>query len=385
MNQMIGPKLGRVREMGARISLVSNFVLDRRSHSGDQVPSLDGLRGLAVLMVVFGHMSRSGVHLHPRLDLVGLGTPGVYLFFVLSSFLLTRQLLAKDKKELISARSWATYLLRRALRIYPLFITGLLLALLFPFIRQALIGPREVAFWQHLLVLEGQKIFWAIPVEVKFYLVLPFLVLVFAFLLGRRPLWALVVTLSMVIANDYLYPPAEQLYRSIALRSYLSIFLWGYLAAILHSTFIDGRPSPTVRVLLDLSAVALFAGVVMATPSAIPSLSGWVRPALGEAGYGLVWALALLAYLKSDGLVSWVLARPVIRLVGVVSFSIYMWNLVIIEWVRRAFWEVGGPAKVTIMLAGIAVLSSVSYMAIERPLIRFGARASRHRIFDISK
>ena len=123
----------------------------------------------------------------------------------------------------------------------------------------------------------------------------------------------------------------------------------------------------------------------MATPSAIPSLSGWVRPALGEAGYGLVWALALLAYLKSDGLVSWVLARPVIRLVGVVSFSIYMWNLVIIEWVRRAFWAVGGPAKVTIMLAGIAVLSSVSYMAIERPLIRFGARASRHRIFDISK
>ena len=128
MNQMIGPKLGRVREMGARISLVSNFVLDRRSHSGDQVPSLDGLRGLAVLMEVFGHMSRSGVHLHPRRDLGGLGTPGVYLFFVLSSFLLTRQLLAKDKRELISARSWATYLLRRALRIYPLFITGLLLA-----------------------------------------------------------------------------------------------------------------------------------------------------------------------------------------------------------------------------------------------------------------
>ena len=53
--------------------------------------ALDGLRGLAVLVVLASHFSSAG--LFPRPALHGVGKSGVYLFFVLSAFLLVRNLL----------------------------------------------------------------------------------------------------------------------------------------------------------------------------------------------------------------------------------------------------------------------------------------------------
>ena len=59
-------------------------------------PALDGLRGVAVLLVLLAHSSNVGLRLHPALDLSGCGRMGVFLFFVLSAYLLTGQLLATD-------------------------------------------------------------------------------------------------------------------------------------------------------------------------------------------------------------------------------------------------------------------------------------------------
>jgi len=74
--------------------------------------ALDGMRGVAALLVVASHLSHVRMHLMPGLDLAGIGKPGVYLFFVLSAFLLPRQLLSRTPAELavmrLSARGLAT-------------------------------------------------------------------------------------------------------------------------------------------------------------------------------------------------------------------------------------------------------------------------------------
>ena len=49
----------------------------------DHFKALDGLRGLAVLLVVLSHASLHNVYLFPGLDFSGMGKPGVFLFFVL--------------------------------------------------------------------------------------------------------------------------------------------------------------------------------------------------------------------------------------------------------------------------------------------------------------
>ncbi|MEG3765206.1 acyltransferase family protein [Alteromonas sp. 14N.309.X.WAT.G.H12] len=62
-----------------------------------QMDSLDGLRGLAALIVVASHASNAGMYFLPFLRFEGMGKSGVYLFFLLSSFLLTIPLLEKGK------------------------------------------------------------------------------------------------------------------------------------------------------------------------------------------------------------------------------------------------------------------------------------------------
>lgn len=85
---------------------------------------LDGLRGLAVLIVIGSHLSNAGWLPFPNLS--GIGKSGVYLFFVLSAYLLTRAILGRSARELASARYWANYALRRILRIWPLYLVILL-------------------------------------------------------------------------------------------------------------------------------------------------------------------------------------------------------------------------------------------------------------------
>jgi len=94
-----------------------------------QMDSLDGLRGCAALIVVCSHTSNSGMFFLPFLDLRGIGKSGVFLFFLLSSFLLTLPLLRKGK-EVLSFSVMSHYWQRRFFRIYPLYTIYLLMGVI---------------------------------------------------------------------------------------------------------------------------------------------------------------------------------------------------------------------------------------------------------------
>ena len=82
------------------------------------VPALDGARGLAILLVLLDHASDAHLYLFAGADLNRAGKYGVYLFFVLSSFLLTLPFCAGRAPT--DLRSWLNYGMRRFLRIFPL-------------------------------------------------------------------------------------------------------------------------------------------------------------------------------------------------------------------------------------------------------------------------
>ena len=175
-----------------------------------RIPALDGLRGIAVLLVVLSHMSISGMRPHPTIHFGGAGKYGVYLFFVISSFLLSVQYFHSPARPTAAPRYWAAYLIRRVCRVYPLYTFGLIAGWAVPFLGLALYGPREATVLRHLLLLDGHKIFWAIPVEMKFYLVLPFLLFLYDAVLKRRVGRALALVALMTIAKEY-WRPAYQL------------------------------------------------------------------------------------------------------------------------------------------------------------------------------
>src|ERR1700678_30636 len=86
------------------------------------LPQLDGLRGIAILIVVLGHVTVFGFglgisHLGP------IPPAGVDLFFVLSGFLITRILLDARRQP----HYFRNFYIRRALRIWPLYFAALLI------------------------------------------------------------------------------------------------------------------------------------------------------------------------------------------------------------------------------------------------------------------
>jgi len=146
-------------------------------------PSLDGLRGIAILLVI-------GCHNYNFLPLFNFGWIGVDLFFVLSGFLITDILLrTRNDKGFIQ-----NFYLRRALRIFPLFYLSILLYfLLAPLVAQfhaqfEYYSEHKEMVWLHLL--NWLYIFherpdhtllfnhnWSLSLEEQFYLVWPFLIL----------------------------------------------------------------------------------------------------------------------------------------------------------------------------------------------------------------
>ncbi|MBP9865163.1 MAG: acyltransferase [Candidatus Omnitrophica bacterium] len=167
-------------------------------HPGTRhIPSFDGLRGLAILLVLFLHFTI----LEPQtaleaglVHLASLGTHGVDLFFVLSGFLVTRILLAAKGKAYFFRNFYA----RRALRIFPLYYTLIFLSFavlpaflkMFPGMQEKFsaldANPGEWAWYvffasNFLTVLEQRfthdilGVAWSLAIEEHFYLIWPWI------------------------------------------------------------------------------------------------------------------------------------------------------------------------------------------------------------------
>lgn len=176
-------------------------------------PALDGLRGLAILMVVFFHATPSA----PGTTLLGtvvksaaeVGAMGVDLFFVLSGFLITGILLEAKG----SPRYFRTFYARRSLRIFPLyygvlFVSLVLVPLIWPMTSADArrIHQDQGWLWFYASNIKGSLStldrpfsagwyqfdhFWSLAVEEQFYLVWPVLIL----LMGRRTMMGICVAL----------------------------------------------------------------------------------------------------------------------------------------------------------------------------------------------
>jgi len=160
------------------------------------IPALDGLRGIAILLVIPHNadiFSNSAAWLWPIALIAHAGWIGVQLFFVLSGFLITRNLLDTRGDE----HYLRYFYLRRVLRIFPLYFLTLFVGLvLLP--QVITLSPEALASHQNQIWLwtflsnwaqpygadvSGFSHFWSLAVEEQFYLVWPFVVMLVA---GRR-------------------------------------------------------------------------------------------------------------------------------------------------------------------------------------------------------
>lgn len=321
---------------------------------------LHGLRGMAVLFVLVSHFSNSGLYLLP-VNLGGLGKVGVWLFFSLSAYLLTRQLvleLMRSAQRLVSIRD---YLIKRFFRIYPLYVLLLLVNLA---------GDIDLAgLLRHLLLQEGRGELWAIPVEFKYYMVMPLIAWVAA-CSGPAVSQLLVVLLLAVAVFFSLAQPQLIFSNDLALVHKIAPFLIGSLLAL--RTLGSGSGSAHKRAGLAVSIMAILAfvplawGFRLAAKELISQVwSPWLSLAMGV-------CVAVLIYCSLN--VSWlerVCKNRALVYFGEISFSLYLLHmLVIYVMLKLPFMSLA--VKPWLTLLACVCVAHVSHKWVELPGMQVG-------------
>ena len=250
---------------------------------------LHGVRGLAVLIVIASHTKLAGLD--------GQGGLGVWLFFVLSGFLLAQTFL--DRPHLATSPSGLLrFYLRRLLRLLPAYMVCVVV-LFAPF------APSPWAFLEgNLLPIDGFAHLWSVKQELMLYCLLP-VVMLPAPLAKRRPMLFAGLVLAAGLAVDrFVTPDRFSVYgNSERMAFYAFPFFCGISAAsFCRSGFFAGlADSRGGRWAADIVSMLFFAGLFLSATSYRLALASWLGiPATPDAW---VWSHLVPASLAATSVV----------------------------------------------------------------------------------
>lgn len=284
---------------------------DEKINPVSHFPAADGIRGLAVMIVLIVH---GLVMFYPETykGLAGSGKIGVWLFFVLSSFLLTNIFIIKG----MDCKSISSYFVGRIIRIIPLYATTLLIYSLFGYFsfEDAITIFKLNAPWGHL---------WTIAVEFKFYFILPIIAFVLI-KLKDRPLLVVLAALLIMTAQLLIIPYYQVKPSSTDVAGYISCFIPGMVAAVIVSS--GAKNSRTIS---DVAMFLIALSMIISIPCVRLAVTG-----IAEDGYlldkhvhfSLAWSIFIYLALTSCGVINKFLSSRALRAIGKWSFSIYLFH-----------------------------------------------------------
>ena len=346
-----------------------------------QMDSLDGLRGFAALIVVFSHTSNADMFFAPFLDLRGTGKSGVFLFFLLSSFLLTLPLLRKGK-EVLTFPVMSHYWQRRFFRIYPLYTLYLLLALISTWGIAAVLGKSGVGipfsldwhgFINHLLLQEGEGVTWSIAVEFKFYFILPVFVLAIVFVRSYGMVSIILFFSVLLLLSQVVSPQDLSLKNDARLLPYMPIFIIGMFLAVLqdYTNSKAGKIKHLTSIYRYLGYVGV-AGVILMTPLFF-SLFGEKIPDdyfhKQFILYTIFWSFILLSSVNVPGFIQQFFTLPIFRFYGALSFSLYLFHVIFINIFNSL--ELNGYISAWLVLLASTGSAYISFKLLEYPASKY--------------
>lgn len=345
-----------------------------------QMDSLDGLRGFAALIVVFSHTSNSGMFFLPFLDLRGIGKAGVFLFFLLSSFLLTLPLLRKGK-EILTFSLMSHYWQRRFFRIYPLYTLYLLFGVISTWVIATTLGKNGVGipfclnwagFIKQLALLEGKGVTWSIAVEFKFYFVLPFLVLAIVLVLSHGLRYATLFFLSLLFLSQAISPQGESLINDSRLLPYMPIFIIGMFVAVLQEHINNNKPNNLITSILKYLGYLGVVGVIVMTPLVFSLFGDRLATDYFHRQfilYSMFWSFVLLSSVNVQGSLQWFFTLPILRFYGALSFGLYLFHPIFIGAIRRV--GLNGYMSSWVVLFGATATAYLSFRFLEGPVSKY--------------
>ena len=321
-------------------------------HSGTtHIAALDGVRGVAILVVVLSHLAIPGFY---------GGGIGVDIFFVLSGFLITSIVCREISRT--GRLDFNRFFAKRALRLLPALVIAMGAAFVL----------NDESFWNllaaglyfmDLRVASGADTgvighTWSLAVEEHYYMAWPVIALL---ALKRVPPMRLAAYLMISWIGATLYYVAGEAravgWEALSFRTdyRLSGLILGSALALFVSA--GGRIAAPGR-----WALIVLPGVVywLAYPSGGLILKHGVTE--------IFTALIILAVMQAEKLWTAPLSFPVLTYLGRISYGLYLYHLIALKTLSD---EGGLSAHLTIM-AGVVVFTMASFHLIERPILRWG-------------
>jgi peptidoglycan/LPS O-acetylase OafA/YrhL len=339
-------------------------------------PDIQGMRAVAVILVILVHASVPGVE---------GGYVGVDVFFVISGFVITRLLLRQPRRNI--ARNLGDFYANRIRRIVPAATLALVVTVIAAY---ALLG---VNFDTSLLIdvrwasLFGENFrlihtasnyfvpglapslvthFWSLAVEEQFYLCYPIIIFSLTWVTPRRyRILAIAIFLVMAIAISAWWSWHLTTLNPVA--AYYSPFtrFWelalGGLTAVIPAQW--ARRTPKVNSFFAVAAVVALctAAVRLSGTSVFPGVVAW-WPCLASAT--LLWTGQSSVRGAPASWLSW---RP-LRYIGDISYSLYLWHYPWLILPEQMVHPLTSPFARVIEIMGATACAVVSFHLVENPI-----------------
>jgi peptidoglycan/LPS O-acetylase OafA/YrhL len=355
------------------------------SYMNIRLVELDGLRGIAIALVLLFHFGW-----FPP------GWVGVQLFFVLSGYLISEILLTEKEKpfpDYLGRFYW-----RRSLRIFPLYFFYLIIAsVLFAATNEPksfeIDWPFLVTYTTNFGRLRISDVgpafnhLWSLAVEEQFYLLWP-LVVYFCPLASLKRIILATIVLSPIVravsycAIRYLGYDDELAGRAVYVLPFTQFDAFAFGAAISVWNLQKFHYPRRLILTVGLSTALLGAAVILhqhfAYRAAFKASLGYQMYLLADNGF--IWAYSLLNLLSAAAVICAIQRLPAVGFLrnsilsrtGVISYGIYVYHvpvLIGLKWLLGPFAENHSVATFILYLGVVFVVSELSFRFVEKPFL----------------
>jgi peptidoglycan/LPS O-acetylase OafA/YrhL len=363
------------------------------------------LRGIAALGVFAFHYDNfnPGIRLDLAVPIIGsalqfplgFGFAGVDLFFVLSGFLLSLPF-ARSALTQSPHQPLKRYYKRRLLRVFPAYYAQFLIILLIGAWFVSWQPVEGISLLAHLIMffnIGGDPVrplvgvWWTLPVELSFYLILP---LIASFLRPGR--WIIFLLLCISLSILYRSWSADQLGAVTAvgvvllanhLPGSLPEFLLGASAALVVQWFdVKSIKKPPVWMLDIMFVIGAILAIMWLWNILYANVSAyWLghwSMIIAPVAFGLPLSLMVISLYWGSRIGRLLFANPVIYYLGLISYSLYLWHFIVLQQLIVILGDsnedLQGFPRFLVSLTLVVLVSSLSYFLFERPFFNLNSQ-----------
>jgi len=374
------PQLGYLREL--KTKLFAEVTEVPAILQGSYYPSLDGLRGIAIIMVIIYHFGAN--HFFRPFHFLFNGELGVNIFFVISGFLITTLLLKENIKY--GKVSFKRFYTRRALRIIPVAYLFLMVMIVLNSIFK--LGLTTSNFLSAGLFYKNVPFqsddytghFWSLATEIQFYLIAPYILISNV---NRYCVLALsIVMLTLILSLLGFYCPGFLHSNPIVYRvtQVCMYFFWnGPFAVFIGSLFAIFLFKGVISIKKGSSNYVLSFLLLLIILTISNKLSLLYYKYISEFIAAILTGWIIVLCLKGRSLLSGTLESRVLVRIGIISYSLYIWQELFIGtrtfpvWVQP-FHSYPLWLFITLKLLCVFVIAFTSHYLFESKFLRIKKR-----------